>query len=156
MACLEKETGTAALIIVDPEAEDFWRVAERAELNGWACRYFATAAEALRKAGCAEDSIWLINSRLADMPGRELAAMLAARSARPVFLVSETYEPHLEAEALAGGLYFLCKPVPTAALEPLLSSRRKKVRATAAPAAVRYSRAPARVTSTGVLQPVLS
>jgi len=109
--------------IVDPQGEDYWGLADRAEAGEMYCRFAATGEQALRLAERVHPALWLINLNLPDMDGLELSRILRMRDDEtPHFLIADQYDPQAETAALAGGRQFLCKPVPGVILEPHLEA----------------------------------
>ncbi len=98
--------------VVDPRVGDYETlVAEFAPL-GVHWQFAATAGEALRLAKTRQMGLWLINTKLADMSGMQLCAMLKNMNRRQaVGLVADAYDVEDEREArIQGASLFVCKP----------------------------------------------
>lgn len=102
---------TIGIVDSDPSAYDgLLNAGDGSELK--VC-FRSTGNDALRMARQWSVGLWIINTRLTDMSGFDLAEML--RRGRPgvrVFMVSDAYSVEEELQTLTLGLVkYLCKPV---------------------------------------------
>ena len=102
---------TIGIVDSDPSAyDDLLAAVDGSELR--VC-FLSAGNEALRIARRSSVGLWIINTRLPDMSGFDLAEML--RRGKPgvrVFMVSDAYSVDEELQTLTLGLVkYLCKPV---------------------------------------------
>jgi DNA-binding response OmpR family regulator len=81
-------------------------------------QFAATGGDALKLPRTSDRSVWLVNIRLPDGSGCDLAAAIRDRDPRSVvYLVADDYEPGEELEARkVGGAMYVCKPVDPGSL----------------------------------------
>ena len=104
---------SAMLAIVDANVSDYDDVVRAAESEGIKVHFLRTGNEAMHFARRQQAGSWLINTRLQDMSGFDLAAMLRVAGQRVrVFMVSNEYSVDDELHTLTLGLAkHVCKPV---------------------------------------------
>ena len=119
-----------ALSVVAADANPADYAALRASL-GEALGVVSSGNEALRLARRSHPAVWLLNSRLPDMSGFDLAQML--RRIEPharIFLVSDEYQAEDELQSLTLGLSkHLCKPVEPAWIFQALAAAARRAAA---------------------------
>jgi DNA-binding response OmpR family regulator len=118
--------------IVDPAIDDYALLLAELEARAGCIRMFVSGEEALLAAGKHPAALWMINSRLPDMPGVELWELIRHRFPHAsAFLVSNSYSLEDEVAArLAGAAAYLCKPASAAWLDaPLPRCRSPAIRA---------------------------
>ncbi len=110
------------IAIVDPKLADYQPLFAELEARAARLQMFATGEQALRASGRPMTTLWIINSRLPDMPGVRLWELLRDRFHRSVaFLISDSYSVEDELAArLAGAAAYVCKPVSLAWLQSSL------------------------------------
>jgi DNA-binding response OmpR family regulator len=108
--------------VVDSHPQDYAELRRQLAENELQLQIFSTGRDALRTDAAQPPNLWVINLRLPDMHGADLRAMLRWSSLRaPVVLVSDGYDRNAEIVAGANGPdMFLCKPLESAGLMPLL------------------------------------
>ena len=101
------------LAIVDPAPQDYGDVLSSAGVPGVSVHFLVSGNDAIRFAKRLQAGIWVINSRLCDMSGFDLAEML--RSIRPsalIFMIGDQYNLDDELQTLTLGLArYFCKPL---------------------------------------------
>jgi len=101
------------LAIVDSEPQDYCDLLAAAGTPGVSIHFLFSGNDALLFARRWITGLWVINSRLADMSGFELAHML--RSLRPnalIFMIGDEYALADELKTLTMGMAkYLCKPL---------------------------------------------
>jgi CheY-like chemotaxis protein len=101
------------LAIVDTDPEDYGSLLAVAGTSGISLHFLTSGSDALLFARRWSTGLWVINSRLSDMSGFELAGML--RALRPnslVFMIGDEYMLEDELQTLTLGLAkYLCKPL---------------------------------------------
>ncbi len=100
-------------MIVDPTPQDYGDLLAAVDAPGVSIHFLLSSNEALRFAKRHPAGLWVINTRLTDISGFDLAQML--RSVRPsalVFMIGNEYRLDDEMQALTLGLAkYLCKPL---------------------------------------------
>jgi CheY-like chemotaxis protein len=105
-------TGIQTICVVDPQGDDYEGWVSAAESSGLRLHVLASAEEALRLARNVTVDVWVVNTRLPGLSGRELCSMLRSQRRRPVVnVVADEYSPQAESAAWqARASLFLCKP----------------------------------------------
>ena len=100
------------LVIVDPRPQDYGALMASPAARDLLFQFAISASDALRISRWGRRSIWLINIRLPDGSGMELAAAIRARDPHSVVhLVGDEYDPAQEVAArVCGVAMYLCKP----------------------------------------------
>lgn len=101
------------IVVVDPSQADYDELIAQDQPAGAEILFCPTGEAALEVRPPGAVDLWMINSRLPDMPGVELHKLLRQHVRRvPMFLVADRYRPEDEIAALAAGsLHFVCKPL---------------------------------------------
>jgi ActR/RegA family two-component response regulator len=99
--------------IVDSAPQDYQGLLAAAGKPGVSVHFLSTGNDALRFARRMQSVFWVINTRLLDMSGFDLAAMLrAVRPSAHVFIIADKYRLDDEMQTLTLGLAkYLCKPL---------------------------------------------
>ena len=104
----------------DSTPQDYHALLASAGTPGVSFHFLISGNDALRFAKRQQSGLWVINTRLSDMSGFDLAAML--RSVRPnalVFIIGDEYCLDDEMQALTQGFAkYLCKPLEPSWLLP--------------------------------------
>lgn len=103
----------AMVCVVDSHLEDYTAVAVSLAGRDVKLVCFGSGEDALRFRPEVAPSLWLINTRLPDMPGAELHDMLRSNGCHtPIAMIGDEYlvEEELEARGI-GASFFLAKPV---------------------------------------------
>ena len=105
----------AIVCVVDSQKGDYACVAESLAGRDVELVCFGSGEDAMRFHPEVSPSLWLINTRLPDMLGAELHAMLRSSGCKaPIALVGDEYRIEEEIEARGAGVsFFLAKPVNT-------------------------------------------
>ena len=100
------------ILVVDSRPEDYAQLAASPASRGMLFQFATSGADALKLWRTGSRSIWLINLRLSDGSGAELAAAIRARDPRSVvYVVGDRYDPAEEIEArICGAAMYVCKP----------------------------------------------
>jgi DNA-binding response OmpR family regulator len=108
----EADASETDVFVVDARPEDYASLASAAAGSAFRVQHAATIDDALRLRHSAPRSIWLINVRLPDGSGCDLASAIRARDRRSiVYLVSDAYDPAEEIAArTTRGAMYVCKP----------------------------------------------
>ncbi len=103
---------TTLVFIVDPQPSDYVDLRQAGREAGLTLRHFCGGIEALLATAQIWPGLWIINARLEDMSGFDLAETLKARLPQvDVFLVANEYHREDEIRALSMGVaMYVCKP----------------------------------------------
>jgi DNA-binding response OmpR family regulator len=101
------------VVVVDPCPDQYQAFVVESPNWDICLRTCLCADQALRCRGVQSEALWLINTRLPDMPGVDLLTLLRARDPGvTVFLVGDTYRLQDEQAArAAGATAYVCKPL---------------------------------------------
>ncbi len=101
------------IAIVDSTPQDYISLLFAAQSPGVSIHFLLRGNDALRFAKRYHSVVWVINSRLPDMTGFDLAEMLrTVRRSAAVYLICDEYREEDEMRALTLGLAkYLCKPL---------------------------------------------
>ena len=117
------------VVVVDAKPGDYAEILS-AEARPGVVFNFAVSAEDALRIGFVPRATWLVNIRLPDMPGHELAALVLDRTDGAVFLVADQYDPADEIAALQHPrTLYGCKP-PHQSWLTLLTSGEERFPAT--------------------------
>jgi DNA-binding response OmpR family regulator len=99
------------IVVVDSRPVDYRNLPRLAGEYGWHIHFLTSARAAIRFAKSTGADLWLISARLADMCGFELFESLRGQLVgKPVFIVSDEYDPEEERRACrCGAALYLCK-----------------------------------------------
>jgi CheY-like chemotaxis protein len=101
------------LAVIDSAPQDYGNLLEAAGTPGLSLHFLASGNDTLKFARRWQAGLWVVNTRLCDMNGFDLAATL--RSTRPsalIFLVGNEYNPVDELQTLTMGFAkYICKPL---------------------------------------------
>ena len=101
------------LAIVDPTPQDYVDLLSAGGTPGVSMHFLVSGNDAIRFARRWQTALWVVNTRLLDMGGFDLAEML--RSIRPsalIFMIGDQYSLDEELQTLTLGLAkYLCKPL---------------------------------------------
>jgi DNA-binding response OmpR family regulator len=99
------------VVVADPRPRDYRHLARLAGECGWHVHLLTTAGAALAFARHLAADLWMINTRLPDLDGFELAELLRDLSVdSPLFLVGNRYDPDEERLACVHGAgLYVCK-----------------------------------------------
>ena len=110
---VSRSSVSVRLAIVDPTPHDYGDLLAAAGSPGVSLHFLVTGRDALQFARRWKAGLWVVNSRLGDMSGFELAATL--RSTRPsalIFIIGENYNLADELQTLTMGFAkYICKPL---------------------------------------------
>jgi DNA-binding response OmpR family regulator len=99
-------------VVVDANLEDYQQLVAALGHEELRVHLFSTGDDALRAAPAQRAALWIVNVRLADMPGIGLLKLIRKRLPRSaVFLVGDVYSADDELAArAAGATAYVCKP----------------------------------------------
>jgi CheY-like chemotaxis protein len=101
------------VVIVDAMPQDYEALLAAADTPGVSIHFLLSGSDALRFARRYPSQLWVINARLPDMSGFDLAEMLrSTRRSALVFIIGDEYCLDDEIRALTLGLAkYVCKPL---------------------------------------------
>jgi DNA-binding response OmpR family regulator len=104
------------VFVIDSHPEDYLPLAAQSGTRGLSFQFATCGSDALKLTRSAGRSVWLVNIKLPDGSGCDLAAAIRARDPRSVvYLVGDKYDGAEELEArMAGGAMYVCKPAEAA------------------------------------------
>jgi CheY-like chemotaxis protein len=113
-------TPSIRVAIADSAPEDYDALLAAAGTPGVSIHFLSSGNDSLRFAKRCHAGLWVINTRLPDMSGFDLAEMLrAVRPSALVFMIADEYRLDDEVQALTLGLTkYLCKPLDPAWVLP--------------------------------------
>ena len=99
------------IVVVDPRPRDYRDLTALAEESTWHVHFLTTARAAITFVRRARASLWMINTRMPEMSGFELCAMLSEQvPGNTTFLISDQYDVEEERRTCQqGAALYLCK-----------------------------------------------
>jgi DNA-binding response OmpR family regulator len=100
------------IVVVDADREDYHLLVAALEHRRIDVSFFSSGEAALRSHAARSASLWLVGTRLPDMPGVVLLTLVRRRFRRAtIFLVDDAYSAERELAARqAGATAYVCKP----------------------------------------------